>query len=202
MSLALPRAFACWGIPSLRSGQALLRYSIRPGRLLFAKSHSGFPRSGRPLFCDLRACPELAKEWCFHPDGYRPPVSIRAVTMFQCTTWPEHSPFWACLPVAFRLSTALASCAHRTCGRCRCDDASITPSFVIHSHLLDGIVASVTTYRLSFPLPWPCQDRQTRVCQTHAWGRCFYSTTWRACPERSRRVRLSLTGTLSCQGLH
>ena len=65
------------------------------------------------------------------------------------------------------------------------DDASITPSFVIHSHLLDGIAASVAAYRLSFPL-------QTHVRQTHAWGWCFYSTTW--------RVRLSLTGTLSCQG--
>jgi hypothetical protein len=99
--------------------------------------------------------------------------------MFQCTTWPEHSPFWACL------STALASCAHSTCGLCRCDDASITPSFVIHSHPLDGIAASVAAYRLSFPL-------LTHVRQAHAWGWCFYSTTW--------RVRLSLTGTLSCQG--
>ena len=37
----------------------------------------------------------------------------------------------------------MASYAHRTCGGCRCDDASITPSIVIHSHLLDGIVTSV-----------------------------------------------------------
>ena len=57
--------------------------------------------------------------------------------MRRCTAWPEHSPFWACL------STVLASSAHSTCGLCRCDDASITPSFVIHSHLLDGIATSV-----------------------------------------------------------
>ena len=48
-----------------------------------------------------------------------------------------------------------------------------------------GLSHRFATYRLSFPL-------QTRVCQTHAWGWCFYSTTW--------RVRVSLTGTLSCQG--
>ena len=46
LSLALPRAFASWGI--------LLCYGIWPGRLLFIKSHSRFPRSGCPLFCDLR----------------------------------------------------------------------------------------------------------------------------------------------------
>ena len=46
LSLELPRAFASWSI--------LLRYSIRLGCLLFAKSHSGFSRSGCPLFCDLR----------------------------------------------------------------------------------------------------------------------------------------------------
>ena len=46
LSLALPRAFASWGI--------LLRYGIWLGRLLLTKSHSEFPRSGCPLFCDLR----------------------------------------------------------------------------------------------------------------------------------------------------
>ena len=60
-----------------------------------------------------------------------------------------------------------------------------------HLHSLSIVTCSTglshrfATYRLSFPL-------QTRVCQTHAWGWCFYSTTW--------RVRVSLTGTLSCQG--
>ena len=47
-----------------------------------------------------------------------------------------------------------------------------------------GLPHRFAAYRLSFPL-------QTRVCRTHAWGWCFYSTTW--------RVRVSLTGTLSCQ---
>ena len=124
ISLALPRALAFWGI--------LLRHSIRLGCLLFAKSHSGFPRSGCPLFCDLRMVLHRTCGRCRCT-----PVSVRVVTMCRCTAWPEHSPFWACL------STALASCAHSTCGLCRCDDASITPSFVIHSHLLDGIAASV-----------------------------------------------------------
>jgi hypothetical protein len=60
-----------------------------------------------------------------------------------------------------------------------------------HLHSLSIVTCSTglphrfAAYRLSFPL-------QTRICQTHAWGRCFYSTTW--------RVRVSLTGTLSCQG--
>jgi len=60
-----------------------------------------------------------------------------------------------------------------------------------HLHSLSIVTCSTglphrfAAYRLSFPL-------QTRVCQTHAWGWCFYSTTW--------RVRVSLTGTLSCQG--
>ena len=84
------------------------------------------------MFCDFRMVLHRTCGRCRCT-----PVSIRVVTMRRCTAWPEHSPFWACL------STVLASCAHSTCGLCRCDDASIAPSFVIHSHLLDGIATSV-----------------------------------------------------------
>jgi hypothetical protein len=91
--------------------------------------------------------------------------------MFLCTTWPEHVPFWA-LPIN------------------RFGKLCMT-TLLSHLHSLSIVTCSTglshrfATYRLSFPL-------QTRVCQTHAWGWCFYSTTW--------RVRVSLTGTLSCQG--
>ena len=90
--------------------------------------------------------------------------------MFLCTTWPEHVPFWA-LPIN------------------RFGKLCMT-TLLSHLHSLSIVTCSTglshrfATYRLSFPL-------QTRVCQTHAWGWCFYSTTW--------RVRVSLTGTLSCQ---
>ena len=118
---------------------------------------AGFPVPGVPCFVTLG--------WCFTP------VSVRAITMFLCTTWPEHVPFWV-LPIN------------------RFGKLCMT-TLLSHLHSLSIVTCSTglshrfATYRLSFPL-------QTRVCQTHAWGWCFYSTTW--------RVRLSLTGTLSCQG--
>jgi hypothetical protein len=59
---ALPQTFASWGI--------LLRYNIRLSRLLFAKSHSGFPRSGYPLFCDLR----MVLYAGVHSSGYHAPM--------------------------------------------------------------------------------------------------------------------------------
>ena len=117
---------------------------------------AGFPVPGVPCFVTLG--------WCFTP------VSVRAITMFLCTTWPEHVPFWA-LPIN------------------RFGKLCMT-TLLSHLHSLSIVTCSTglshrfATYRLSFPL-------QTRVCQTHAWGWCFYSTAW--------RVRLSLTGTLSCQ---
>ena len=49
--------------------------------------------------------------------------------MRRCTAWPEHVPF---LGLAYQ---PLWQVVH--------DDASVAPSFVIHSHLLDGIAASV-----------------------------------------------------------
>lgn len=118
---------------------------------------ASFPVPGVPCFVTLG--------WCFTP------VSVRVVTMFLCTTWPEHVPFWA-LPIN------------------RFGKLCMT-TLLSHLHSLSIVTCSTglshrfATYRLSFPL-------QTRVCQTHAWGWCFYSTTW--------RLRISLTGTLSCQG--
>ena len=104
------------------------------------RAATGFPVPDVPCFVTLG--------WCFTP------VSIRVVTMRQCTAWPEHLPFWACL------STGLASCAHlhRACAqrKCRCDDASTTPSLiVIHSHLLDGIAASLCSLPPSLPASDP-----------------------------------------------
>ena len=86
LSWALPQAFASWGI--------LLRQGIRPGRLLLPtaeRAHDGFPRSECPF--------DVTLGWCFTP------VSIRVVTVHQCTARPGHSPFWV-LPISHLASSA------------------------------------------------------------------------------------------------
>jgi len=64
--------------------------------------------------------------------------------MHQCIAWPEHNPLFrqaqhkfglACQPVWQVLHDSLPRAERR--------DASVTPSIVIHSHLLDGIATSV-----------------------------------------------------------